>query len=349
MRIFVLDYLRAILAVGILIAHFALWSYGPKDVSNVSMRLEIYRVPMFYLLSGLTLGYIYANKISFNIPDLSAYVLKRIKRLAPMFYFTTFLTILISWKMPPPGMLINNLTGFVAFYKWDEIIVNGGWSIGNEFFFYLMFPVLIFIYRQSKYLFAVAMASVLVVFIYFAFFQIDASHLFVEEWKNYTNPLNQLFLFASGVSISLFLKDVKVSLSSSLILIITGVVVFYIYPISGDRIRVITGLPRLVFSMACIMIMIGIFNIRFKAPAILHSILMMVAAESYSIYLLHPICYRGFMRVNSLAVKLGFVISTPLVLMLSGVSTIVLIVGSRLTYKKVVSLFKQSDPVLESA
>jgi exopolysaccharide production protein ExoZ len=323
MRIFTLDYLRAILALGIMFAHFSLWASGPGNASLVSTRLELYSVPMFYLLSGITLQSSYGNRLKFNLQSLRAFFSKRAMRLAPLFYLATFLTIVLFRQVPDASTLFTNLTGLFSVYKWERVIVYGGWALGNELVFYTAFPILLWIFRHSISIYIRVLGLLFLLYSYFAFIRLDNTELFIDQWSTYTNPLNQLFLFAAGNVISILFKDTKISVTYSICLIVWGFIIFCGFPVSGDRIQVVTGIPRLLFTLACILIITGIYNWNFQLPKTLHKGFMSVARSSYSVFLLHPIIYRILAKASSIALKYG--ISVPLtgLLIVSAFSTLI--------------------------
>ena len=61
-RLYNLDYLRGIVAFGIMIYHYFLWTFGKFSADTFIGRLGIYGVSIFYVLSGLTLYYVYYER-----------------------------------------------------------------------------------------------------------------------------------------------------------------------------------------------------------------------------------------------------------------------------------------------
>ncbi len=324
MRIVSLDYLRAILAVGVMIAHYSLWTRGAGNAADSSTRFELYRVPMFYLLSGVTLYYFYAEKLALNIPSLKIFFLKRIRRLAPLFYLATIITIVLFRVRPELITIITNFTGLFAVYEWDNVIVYGGWAIGNELVFYIAFPILVYVYRKSIPSFAVVMFILFGIFIYFSFFALTNEHTFIAQWKTYINPLNQLFIFGCGFTVGAIFKNMKLKPIASLGLIILGLLIFMLYPAIGDRIELVTGWARVAFTIACLLLIIPIFKLSIKLPEIFHNLFNKVAQASYSIYLLHPIVYRIFIKFSEILKGKGIHIPIQLLLLTSGLITILI-------------------------
>ena len=65
-RIDSLDYLRGLAALGIMIYHMHLFTFGEVDSSTVLARVKIYDVSIFYVLSGLTLCVVHLNNFHFT-------------------------------------------------------------------------------------------------------------------------------------------------------------------------------------------------------------------------------------------------------------------------------------------
>jgi len=324
MRIVSLDYLRAILAVGVMIAHYSLWTRGAGNAADSSTRFELYRVPMFYLLSGLTIYYFYAEKLVLDMPSLKKFFLKRIKRLAPLFYLATIITVVLFRMKPELITIITNFTGLFAVYEWDNVIVYGGWAIGNELVFYVAFPILLYVYRRSIPSFAVVMFILFAIFIYFSFFALSNENSFIAQWKTYINPLNQLFVFGCGFAVGAIFKNIKVKPIISIGLMILAFLIFMLYPAIGDRIELVTGWARVAFTVACLLIIIPVFKLSIKLPEMFHNIFSKVAQASYSIYLLHPIVYRIFIKLADILKGKGIHIPIQLLLLTSGLITILI-------------------------
>ncbi len=324
MRIVSLDYLRAVLAVGVMIAHYLLWTHGAGNAADSSTRFELYRVPMFYLLSGLTLYYFYAEKLALSMPSLRKFFLKRIRRLAPLFYLVTIITIVLFRMKPELITIITNFTGLFAVYEWDNVIAYGGWAIGNELVFYAAFPILLYVYRRSKPSFSVVMFILFAVFIYFSFFALTNANSFIAQWKTYINPLNHLFVFACGFAVGAIFKNIELKPIVSLGLIILALLIFILYPAIGDRIELVTGWARVAFTTACILIIIPLFKLSFKLPDPFHNMFSKVAQASYSIYLLHPIVHRVFIKLSDILKGNGIHIPIQLLLVTSGLITILI-------------------------
>lgn len=80
-RIYNLDYLRGLAAFGIMIYHYLTWSKGEYLSDTFLGKFGIYGVSIFYILSGLTLYYVYYEKMNISKNELISYLKKRIFRI----------------------------------------------------------------------------------------------------------------------------------------------------------------------------------------------------------------------------------------------------------------------------
>ena len=145
-RLHNLDYLRGLAAFGILTYHLFSWGFGLDNYNSSTIlgRIGVYGVSIFYILSGLTLFYVYYDRMYPTMNEIISFVKKRIYRIFPLLWLVTILSIIGSNKWPNVFDLFLNLTGLFGFVKWDTTFATGIWSIGNELVFYSVFPLFIF-------------------------------------------------------------------------------------------------------------------------------------------------------------------------------------------------------------
>ena len=140
-RLYSLDYLRGLAAFGIMIYHYFSWISGSFSADTFMARVGIYGVSVFYVLSGLTLYYVYYDKMKPSRQDITSFFKKRLFRLFPLLWLVTIAAIFLSKEMPNFYNLFLNLTGLFGFIKWDIYFSTGVWSISNELVFYVFFPL----------------------------------------------------------------------------------------------------------------------------------------------------------------------------------------------------------------
>lgn len=300
-RVDTLDYLRGLAALGILVYHMHLFSFGEVDASETLARIKIYGVSIFYILSGLTLFIVYNSKLTLQKDVLIDFYVKRFFRIVPLLWLVTILTYVLIDDPIRIRKLILNLLVLPGIVKPENLIANGAWSIGNELFFYLIFPFIIVLARKSKiYLIGSLLISFLI-FAYFSFYRIDEYQPLGAQWGLYVNPFNQVFYFVLGVSIGGAFNSKKLG-RWSVILLCISLVVFFKYPVSGEPVVLVVGVNRMVFAFFIALICLLFFKTNFDwLPRFVTKGLKTLGDISYSLYLLHPLVYFGVVQFLKVA------------------------------------------------
>lgn len=323
-RLYNLDYLRGLAAFGIMIYHHLIWTLGEFSADTFMGRLGIYGVTIFYILSGLTLYYVYYNKMKPSKEDLFSFFKKRVFRIFPLLWLVTIVALLLSRKIPDFTNLFLNLSGLFGFMRWDKCFSAGVWSIGNELVFYVFFPFFILFLKRFKTLMILLALVLFGLYLYFAFVKLNPHMTLGEQWKNYVNPLNQVFLFLGGFLIGFLLNDTKIKNSVIFFLLLLAFVLFTFYPASGDIINIVTGTNRLVFTTCCFLICICFYKLTFKFPTAIHKPLILLGEASYSVYLLHPIVWSLTSMTSVLFSKYIFYFPISARMILSVISTLII-------------------------
>ncbi len=323
-RLYNLDYLRGLAAFGIMIYHYLSWTLGKFSSDTFMGRLGIYGVSIFYVLSGLTLYYVYYDKMKPSKDDILSFFKKRIFRIFPLLWLVTIVSIILSRTMPDFTDLFLNLSGLFGFIKWDKYFSAGVWSIGNELVFYIFLPFFILFIKKFKPLMILLAIAILGLYLYFAFVKLNPNLTLSEQWKDYVNPLNQVFLFLSGFLIGFFLHNIKIKNSIIISFLLFGIVLFTFYPTTGDTINIVTGINRLVFTSCCFIICICFYKLIFKFPEFIHKPLTLLGEASYSVYLLHPIVWTLTGIASGIFRRHFFYIPESVSLILSVVLTLII-------------------------
>ena len=294
-RLYNLDYLRGLAASGIMLFHYMSKTFGEFNADSFMGRVGLYGVSVFYVLSGLTLFYVYHDKMKPDIADIKDFFIKRLFRIMPLLWLATIASVfcfnggIFEWKK-----VFLNLSGLFGFVAWDQGIAVGVWSIGNELVFYVFFPLFVLLSKRVKPLFVIFSIAVFAIYCYFAFYMVIDELPFKARGQqyNYVNPLNQLFLFLSGYLIGLLLRRVNINPLINAAILLIGLAIFIFYPVHGDRIHLVADFPRLVLTLSCIMVCIGFYKLRFHLPGIVDKALKLLGEASYSVYLLHMIVFQ---------------------------------------------------------
>lgn len=311
-RLHNLDYLRGLAASGIMVFHYMSGEYGQYNADTFLGRLGMYGVSVFYVLSGLTLFLVYHSTMQPSAKDIFSFAKKRFYRIFPLLWLATLYSIILSKRLPDLSRLFLNITGLFGVFKWDADIATGAWSIGNELVFYLFFPVFIFLLNKSKAGLFVLSLLIFSIYLYFAFGIINPDKTLTAQWKQYANPLNQLFLFLSGFLMGTFFKRIIVPQILNTIILIGGIAILVFYPVEGERILLATGFNRIVFTISCLMICFGFYKMANKMPAIINKPFSLLGEASYSVYLLHPLVYLVLKSFFAYLERRGYSFSSPL-------------------------------------
>ncbi|MCW8309656.1 acyltransferase [Sphingobacterium sp. InxBP1] len=290
-RIFTLDYLRGIAALLILVYHYSGWQGWEFDAQSPIQRVGYYGVSIFYMLSGLTLFYVYKDKLTVSFDSLKSFFIKRAARILPLLSLVTIIAIVLYRKVPNFVDVFLNVTGLFGFIKWDTYFAVGAWSIGNELVFYAFFPLLLFSSRKSV-LFWISGGIILGSSIYFSYFELpklNGSDLF---WRNYINPLNQLLYFYIGIAIGKIFGFTRVVNNALLgVILILAIATFAFYPTVLDQNSLVMQANKYVFTVCCAAIVSCLFLMRTSIDHFYHKPLLFLGEVSYGLYLFHPIVY----------------------------------------------------------
>jgi len=290
-RLYNLDYLRGLAAFGIMIYHYIGWVSGNSHSESFMGRVGVYGVSIFYVLSGLTLYYVYYDKMTPSMDEVLAFFKKRVFRILPLLWLVTILSIVLLKQKQDISTIVYNLTGLFGFLEWNKYIATGAWSIGNELVFYVFFPLFIMAAKRSKISFALFSVLIFSIYLYFTFFVLTTSLELSDQWRDYVNPLNQLFFFLGGFLIGYIFKNVVIKNFLSIAIILIGFGLFVLYPVTGNQVYLVTGFTRVTFTLSCLLICLGFYKLTIKLPDTLHKPLTLLGEASYSVYLLHPIVY----------------------------------------------------------
>lgn len=143
-RIWGWDMLRGLCALAVALYHLLVW----QDLAALH-TVGRYGVYLFFVLSGASLAYTYSGRLG-PWQGVPAFLAARWLRLAPLYLAVSALFIVIyslhfgALVDQLPRRLLLNLT--FAFGVQDPVVWAlpvGGWSLGIEFAYYLLFPLLL--------------------------------------------------------------------------------------------------------------------------------------------------------------------------------------------------------------
>lgn len=301
-RLHNLDYLRGLAALGIMFYHYCSWELGDFSSDTIMERIGVYGVAIFYVLSGLTLFHVYFDKLDFSRKSIFSFFKKRVFRIFPLLWFINIISLLLIYiseaPLPSYRAIFINFTGLFGVIAWWGYFSTGVWSIGNELVFYIFLPFFVLLTKSKKGSMFVLSLFILACYLYFAFIKLNTNASLAEQWRNYINPLNQVFLFLGGFLIGYFFRNKNMSQTISFVLLLLGLLIFIFYPSFGNPINIVTNTNRLVFSFSCFIICLSAYKIPKEFPYIFHFPLSSLGEMSYSVYLIHPIIWKFFNFYN---------------------------------------------------
>lgn len=299
-RIEAIDYLRGLMALSIMLFHLFAWSSYHFDGGTALGRIGIYGVSTFYIVSGMSL-YLAYKKLDWHIDSTVTFWKKRILRIAPLYILACTLVLLSNYLASgsinaSTSKILSNITLVFGVTNPGNYLPAGGWSIGNEVFFYILFP-LIMLSLRSAYAFFLIFSYLAYAYIDFAFFKITPSLPLAAQWGLYIQPMNQAFLFLIGICIAIVSQRIPTpNRAICCSVLAASVFLFCAIPVSGDAINIVTGENRLYFTLICSAAAFACFNIGLYGKHLFEVPLKFLGNISFSVYLLHGVVFSMMQR-----------------------------------------------------
>lgn len=298
-RIESIDGLRGLLACGVMIYHLNLaekiYPVGGL-VSGFLAKVGIYGVCAFFIISGYGLYMGYSQKIRSG--ELSTYFKRRYLRIAPLYWLALMIRLVLS--IPEYSfkggehviyIILNILLLFGFVDAGRSYLVGGGWSIGIEFMYYLLLPVLLVMGRNWLSLSFFLLGSA-VISLSWGYWMFIHGQSLASQWEVYVSPFWFSFFFIAGVFFAALRKEVMGSINAFWCWgsIVMGSAIFMLVsPLPSDQIDVVWGWNQAFLSISIVAVVVGVAYVRLTGiPAVIAKFL---GQTSYSIYLLHPIVY----------------------------------------------------------
>lgn len=274
-----------------MIYHLCGWYFFHPDASHFLGRMGVYGVSIFFILSGLSMAIVYHHFIQ-SARDGFAFMVRRGFRILPLLWVAILGTLTISAEtpaMPATTPLLLNLSGLFGFIPPFGYMAVGSWSIGCEMVFYALTPFLFLAYNYRIWLGNLITFITVLIGIYFSSVLLRSDQTLASQWETYINPLNNLFLYTSGIAIFYNLQNRVIPNKSVGVLIAFPLLIFIAYPLDGNQIETVTGIHRILFSFFSMLLVIGFYQFRMELPKIITYPLEKLGLVTYGVYILHPI------------------------------------------------------------
>lgn len=314
-RVLGFDFLRGLCAIGVAYYHI-LGSLGVNDIKLYSVGL--YGVYIFFILSGASIYIAYADKIRAGY-DLRKFLGQRLFRLAPLFALVVLVGPLFDYndfqeygRAFLDKAILNVTFAFGLGNPGHASLATGGWSLGIEFVFYLLFPVILAFVSGSIRSALVFLAAAFLVQTLFVRTQINGYGDLGRNYYTYLEFLAFPAYFVAGCIIGRTVMSAKVNVGS--IRWQTGLWVAFVLLaltvlLSNGSYREVPliGVHRLLLPLACATLVLAAGFVRF--PSRLTVVATALGNMSYGLYLLHPLVFgalnQEFKGARSNPIMLG--------------------------------------------
>jgi exopolysaccharide production protein ExoZ len=154
-----LDLLRGMAILMVVAAHCGLTttSFVPGLAAVVGGYGQL-GVQLFFIVSGYTMMLTYGDRV--DLAAARAFYIRRVFRIVPLFWIALVFYLLVTKgegfrEWAPDGVSARDVLLTIFFLHWTSItafnsVVPGGWSIAVEMQFYLLFPLIIYLFRRNN-------------------------------------------------------------------------------------------------------------------------------------------------------------------------------------------------------
>lgn len=324
-RSFGLDFVRALAITLVLIAHFI------KELEHFGF----WGVEMFFALSGFLIGNIlwksYFKSEEWSLNKIVNFWARRWWRTLPNYYLFVFVMLLYHYYKDSYLPSLKEFIPFIwfgqDFFSREGVFFGVSWSLCIEEWFYLLFPITLYLVSKIIKVKKQAFFLTLIIFFVFSFF---SRYILLENNAGQSirgTTLARLDSIATGVFVAFVLNVSNVNKRKKFFLFMLGLVVaifciHYVYfaGISYEKIKQNNLL--LLFTPLGFALMLPFLRNYFDSlniPFALLSMIRNMSLYSYSIYLSHiPIMFiiydvlqpiRGNVAGNIISKLLGVVVT----------------------------------------
>lgn len=358
-RVFGLDLLRATAVLLVLLAHTIPYVSKSQFVKSISSFSAVIGVEFFFVLSGFLIGTILIkmhnqNKIT-DIHTIKIFWIRRWFRTLPNYYLVLIVSAILFYLTTKQFIFatVYGLSFFVFLQNFTSQFTNYffgvSWSLAVEEWFYLLFPLLLFIIQlvfphKKRSFFIVILLFILIplsIKIYLALFNSGIA------WDAGYRKIAVLRLDAIGFGVLVaYINYYKKTFfqKRKILLFLLGLILFTILNILFYKLHLVnydfenekqlhdSGFFMNTFFFTFMSLSIGLLipllcSIKIKETNLVYKGVKFISLISYSIYLSHP--FYIFL-CTYIPAKLNLSISIEFIIILIWITTII---GSYFQYK----------------
>lgn len=288
------DLLRGLCAITVACYHLLHWQ-GVADVHAWGS----YGVYLFFVLSGASLAYTYGDRLAQGRFRYGDFLRVRYLRIAPL-YLLLMAVFALPWKLlrggPSADLALQTILNAAFLFGLHDPAVQslliGGWSLGIEAVFYLLFPALLWAALRPGWGIAVFVA-LLAVQAAWVLGTAGAADGYTANAVRYHQVPAFAGYFMGGCLLGVMRRrsgEGRLPGLPGSLLLVAGLALLLIFnPLQqGDE---LLGARGVLFAALCfaMVAVAGLLNLRYTADRIATTL----GDATYGVYLLHPVLYFG--------------------------------------------------------
>jgi len=315
------------MAFAVVVYHFAYWYQvfpAGRFAAYTIKKVGVYGVEGFFIISGFCFFYLYGAEV-LSARGLREFHLKRFFRIAPLYYLAVGANLacnLVAGPQHSPRMILENATFTFGLIHPNHSLVVGGWSIGIEYVFYLVFPLLAWGAARSRLFLVAGTLALLACTVPTTFRGIAAIPAYDQKFHLYVQVVNHGFLFFLGGVIAQVRRAWQVRVNTPVFLLLATALLLAFtlkYRNFYDDFDIMVGWPRYYFLLVCAAA-VALFAFYDVPDSPLKTAGKWLGEISYSVYVLHPLVQEGIKRAFAAEAGnpwVGFTLGLVLTLALS--------------------------------